>query len=146
MPTISTKIRGRPRARSAASSRAQDVVSVSSMTSETDAATRVTISAAECRPWAVNPSGCPCQCHSGSTTSPVVMIDSVAGRTTTPVKIGTNSHTRFRKTPSGRRLASASATVAAYIASSVGMVRTNDATTSSTRTVTTLTRPSTRWR
>ena len=42
-----------------------------------------------------------------------------------PVKIGMNSHTRLTKNPSGSAETIASRTVAAYIATSVGMFRTN---------------------
>ena len=90
-------------ARSAASSRVHGVVSVSSTTSEIDVATRVTISPAEVRPWAVRPTSCPNQVPSGTTMSPGVMKLSVAGSTTMPVKIGTNSHTRLTKNDERQR-------------------------------------------
>ena len=51
----STKMRGTPSARSAASRRTHGVVSVTRTTSEMDVATRVTTSAALVSPWAVNP-------------------------------------------------------------------------------------------
>jgi hypothetical protein len=89
------------------------VVKVSSTTSETEAATRATMSPAECRPCAVKPTGWPCQCHNVRTTSPGVTTESVAGSTTMPVKTGTNSQTRRMKNDTGTRDAAASASVPA---------------------------------
>ena len=91
----------------AASSRAQGVVSVTSITSEIDVATRIAIIAAAISPWRVRPS----PNGSGTTTSPAVTMLSVAGSTMMPVKIGMNSHTRLTKKPSGSADARASTSV-----------------------------------
>ena len=103
------------------------MVSVSSTTSEIDVATRITISPALCRPWLVSPTRCPNHDPSGTTMWPWVTKLKVAGRTTTPVKIGMNSHTRLTKNPTGRREAAASPRVARYMATSTGMLRTTAA-------------------
>ena len=64
-------------------------------------------------PCAVSPTGWPNQSPSGTTSSPGVTIENVAGSTTIPVKIGMNSQTRLTKKPSGSRDAAASARVTA---------------------------------
>ena len=99
MPITSTNMRGTPSARSADSSRAQGVVSVTSSTSEIDVATRMVMIAAAVSPWRVSPR----PNGSGTTISPGVTTLSVAGSTMMPVKIGMNSHTRLTKKPSGSR-------------------------------------------
>ena len=71
------------------------------------------MSAAPVSPCAVNPTGGRTRCQSGTTTSPGVTKLSVAGSTTMPVKIGTNSHTRLTKKPTGSADAAASSSVAA---------------------------------
>ncbi len=93
-------MRGTNNDRNAASSFVHEVVSVSSTTSETDVATRVTISAALVSPCDVSPTSWPNQVPSGTTMAPGVMRFSVAGRTTMPVKMGTKSQTRLTKKPS----------------------------------------------
>ena len=122
------------------------MVSVSSTTSEIDVATRITISPALCRPWLVSPTRCPNHDPSGTTMWPWVTKLKVAGRTTTPVKIGMNSHTRLTKNPTGRREAAASPRVAAYMATSTGMLRTRAAVISSPSRLASLTRGSIRCR
>src|SRR6476620_8598823 len=111
---IRMKILGTPRLRNAASSRIHGVVSVSSTTREIDTATRLTTRAAASRPWAVKPWGVPFQYHRVSTTSPEVISERVAGRTTIPVKIGTNNQTRLTKNPTGRADAAARTRVIPY--------------------------------
>ena len=107
MPITSTNMRGTPSARRADSSRAQGVVSVTSITSEIEVATRIVMIAAAISPCRVSPR----PNGSGTTTSPSVTMLSVAGSTMMPVKIGMNSHTRFTKNPSGSADARASTSV-----------------------------------
>src|SRR2546423_713814 len=79
------------------------VVSVTSTASDTLTATRLTISAAPTSPCRVSPSSWPNQVPSGTTIVPAVTTLSVAGSTTTAVKMGTNSQTRRTNIHSGTR-------------------------------------------
>ena len=100
--------------RSAARRRGHGVVSVSNTTNEIDTATRITISPADSRPSAVSPTGVPNHVPNGITMWPGVIRLRVAGSTTMPVKIGTNSHTRATKKRSESRLVQANATAPRY--------------------------------
>src|SRR4051812_44348153 len=115
MAATTTNMRGTRRLRSAPSSCGQLVVSVTSTASDTLTATRLTISAAPMRPCWVIPTSWPNHVPRGTTIDPGVTRLSVAGSTTTAVKIGTNSHTRATNRPTGTHDAHASTRVPTYI-------------------------------
>ena len=68
----------------------------------------------------------------------------MAGISTIPVKIGTNSHTRMMKNPTDSRLSAASTRVSAYSTSSTGMVLRKAAVTTSASNPSSFTRGSSR--